>query len=154
MGIHINFYHLTCVNLQKSLPKLLEKIFQQGHRCLVVAKTEAEVSLLNDQLWTYHPESFLPHGTHKDGEASDYPIWISTSQENANNATVLLLTSPLPLENPDSFQKAAYLFEGTHDKDLTAARSLWRQYKSEHTLTYWQQDTKGQWEQKAQEGRP
>ncbi|MEI8320546.1 MAG: DNA polymerase III subunit chi [Alphaproteobacteria bacterium] len=147
--MQISFYHLTRLSLGKSLPKLLEKVLQQNLRCVVVASTEADVQILNDQLWTYHPEGFLPHGTKKEGRPKDQPVWISTAQENPNESKVLVLTWPIPVENFDGFERIAYIFDGNKDDDLTAARSLWKEYNTpDHTLAYWQQDESGQWTQK------
>ena len=88
----INFYHLQRSALEQALPKLLEKIIQAGKRAVVMARSEQRVDALNALLWTYDPNSFLPHGSKADGNAAEQPVWLTIEDENPNAATVLVLT--------------------------------------------------------------
>ena len=144
--MQISFYHLTRLSLEKSLPKLLEKILSQGLRTVVVAETEPQVQILNDTLWTYHPTSFLPHGTEKEGRASDQPIWITSKIENPNGAQVLVFATLREKEGFDAFSRVLYMFDGNRTENLEKAGGLWKKYKEVgHSLAYWQQDAEGKW---------
>ena len=88
----ISFYHLERSPLEAALPKLLEKTLAAGKRALVLASSEERVESLAQVLWTYDPGSWLPHGTAKDGNPEDQPIWLSTEPESANKATFLFMT--------------------------------------------------------------
>ena len=55
------FYHLEASTLEGVLPNLLEKTRDRGWRSLVVLDA-ARVGDIDDHLWTYRDESFLPHG--------------------------------------------------------------------------------------------
>ena len=144
--MQISFYHLTRLSLEKSLPKLLEKILSQGLRTVVVAETEPQVQILNDTLWTYHPTSFLPHGTEKEGRAADQPVWITSKIENPNGAQVLFFATLQKKEGFDAFSRVLYMFDGNRPENLEKAGSLWKKYKEEgHALAYWQQDAEGKW---------
>lgn len=149
--MQISFYHLTRLPVEKALPKLLEKAFQQDIRCVVQAPTLENVQHLNEVLWTYHPESFLPHGTAKEGMAEKQPIWIDISQDNVNNASLLVALHPTPFKEPSSFEKIIYMFDGNIKEDLENTRLLWKQYNTPaHTLAYWYQGMDGQWVQNRQ----
>ncbi len=144
--MQVSFYHLTRLSLEKSLPKLLEKVLAQGLRAVVVTETEGQTQVLNDVFWTYHPTSFLPHGTDKEGRASDQPIWITPKIENPNGAQILVLTTLQERENFEGFSRILYMFDGNQKEDLEKARVLWRAHKGKnHGLTYWQQDKEGKW---------
>ena len=144
--MQISFYHLTRLSLEKSLPKLLEKVLSQGLRTVVVAETESQVQTLNDTLWTYHPTSFLPHGTEKEGRAPDQPIWITSKIENPNGAQVLVFVTLREKEDFDTVSRVLYMFDGNRKENLEKAGGLWKKYKeSGHTLAYWQQDAEGKW---------
>lgn len=118
----------------------------QDLRAVVVAETLPQAQTLNEVLWTYSPTSFLPHGTEKEGRASDQPIWITTTIENPNGADVLIFTSLQQKEQLDGFSRALYMFDGNHKENLEKARILWGKYRGEdHTLAYWQQDAEGKW---------
>jgi len=58
--MRIDFYHLTSAPLEKVLPSICEKLVANGERLLVVAG-ERQVEGLDAELWSYGPESFLPH---------------------------------------------------------------------------------------------
>lgn len=142
----ISFYHLTRLSLEKSLPKLLEKILSQGLRAVVVTDTVSQVQSLNESLWTYHPTSFLPHGTEKEGRPEDQPIWITSKIENLNGAQVLIFASLQEIEDFEGFSRVLYMFDGNLTENLEKARLLWRKYKGGgHSLAYWQQDSTGKW---------
>ena len=88
----INFYHLTARPLEWALPKLLEKSLQAEARVVVMASSEERVADLNAHLWAFDQDSWLPHGSEKDGNAELQPIWLTIADENPNEARFLFLT--------------------------------------------------------------
>src|SRR5689334_20616336 len=84
----ILFYHLEHQPLEKVLPQLLERTLERGWRAVIETDSEERVEALSTLLWTYADEAFLPHGTARDGEAGDQPVWITASDENPNGASV------------------------------------------------------------------
>ena len=146
----IRFYHLERQNLDSVLPMLLTKAYEKGHRIIVRTPNEAESDRLNTHLWTYKENSFLPHGSAKDGHAENQPIWITDKEENPNNADVLILTHGQDVEDKSAFALICDIFDGNNQEALSAARARWKALKdSDHTLTYWQQSPTGAWEQKS-----
>ena len=65
----IRFYHLQRASLEDTLPVILERAYGRGDRILVMTGSNERAEALASHLWTYRPESFLPHGTAKDGDA-------------------------------------------------------------------------------------
>ena len=144
----IRFYHLETQTMEQALPGLLAKALGTGQRILVKASSESAVEKLNEYLWTYNPDSFLPHGSSNDGFAADQPIWITAGEENPNGAQILILTQGAGTETPEQFSLCCELFDGGNDEALQQARARWAAYKQKGlTLTYWQQTAKG-WEKK------
>jgi DNA polymerase-3 subunit chi len=145
----IFFYHLQRQPLERVLPVLLEKCLQRSWRVVVQAAAEERVSALDDLLWTYGEASFLPHGTARDGNAARQPIFLTTSDDNPNSATVRVLVDGV--EGPDlaAYERALVLLDG-HDPDAVAtARARWtRERAAGHDLTYWQQDDAGRWQKR------
>jgi DNA polymerase-3 subunit chi len=149
----IGFYHLQRMPLDRALPKLLEKVLERGLRAVVVAGSEERVEALNTALWTYEQESFLPHGSARDGNAEAQPIWLTVEDENPNGANVLVLTDGADSSQLDRFERCVLMFDGTDEEALAAARRRWQLYKAAgHKLTYLQQTERGGWEQKAEAG--
>lgn len=147
----IDFYHLQRAPLEQVLPKLCEKAYATGKRIKILLGLAERVEFINSLLWTYNEESFLPHGSKKDGFAEDQPIFISTTEENENNATLLILADGA---QPDvatlqSYERVLNIFDGNDDVALNNARNYWKEIKTlGGELHYWQQNASGSFEQK------
>jgi DNA polymerase-3 subunit chi len=146
----IRFYHLQRTALERALPEILEKILERKWRAVVLAGSEERVEALNQHLWTWRGDSFLPHGSSRDGNAADQPVWLTHQEENPNGASVLVLTDGIAADAVSRFDLACVLFDGSDEYAVRTARSHWKRYKAEgHALTYWQQTARGGWEKKA-----
>jgi len=147
----IAFYHLERARLELALPRLLEKTLAAGKRALVMAGTEARVEALANALWTYDSDSWLPHGSAKDGDALDQPVWLAIDDANPNDATFLFLTDGASTDRLADFERCFEMFDGNDPVMVDAARAHWTAYKDAgHDLTYWQQTSGGGWEKKAE----
>ena len=144
----IAFYHLQKLPLERTLPKLLEKTLEAGKRALVVAGSTDRVEALNALLWTYDQNAWLPHGSTRDGNAEDQPIWITDGDDNPNGATFLFLTDGCTGPVAD-FERCFDMFDGNDASLVAAARERWKTFKADgHTLAYWQQTETGGWAKK------
>src|SRR4028118_1595487 len=85
------FYHLQHQPLEAVLPTLLQKSLERGWRAVVQVTTEERMSALDDHLWTFADESFLPHGTDREAHAADQPVLITLGAANPNGASTRLL---------------------------------------------------------------
>ena len=147
----IDFYHLQRAPLEQILPKLCEKAYATGKRIKILLGTSERVEFINSLLWTYSEESFLPHGSKKDGFIEDQPIFISASEENENNAELLILAdgAQLDVEYLQNYERVLNIFDGNDDVALNNARSYWKEIKAlGGELHYWQQNANGSFEQK------
>lgn len=140
------FYHLQRQPLEAVLPSLLEKCLERGWRAVVQAEA-SQLGAIDDMLWNYAPESFLPHGL----EGPDQPILITSENDNPNDAQIRLFTgAEVQISSDDTYQRAIVIFDGNDEQRLAAARSQWAKLKSEgFSLTYWQQGENGGWIKKA-----
>ncbi len=143
----IGFYHLTLFSLEQALPKLLEKALEKGYRTVVVTDTPARVEHLSAHLWTYTDDSWLPHGSGAgDREnATHQPIWLTSEEENPNQATAVVLCHGASVA-VGGYARCLTLFDGNDSQAVQEARRLWSQWKAEgHTLVYYQQSPNGGW---------
>lgn len=152
----IRFYHLQRARLEGVLPVILERCHQRGERVLVLAGSTERVEALAALLWTYKPDSFLPHGTARDGEAAQQPIYLAAAEaegqmgENPNGANVLILSDGARHPAVGAFRLACELFDGHDEAAVAAAREQWRHYRAGgHTVVYFQQDDGGKWQETA-----
>lgn len=143
------FYHLQRQRLEDALPGLLEKVLAAGKRAVVILGSEERVEAINTLLWIYNDRGFLPHGSARDGFASEQPIWLTTRDENLNSAEILVLADGARSSHVAGYQRCLELFDGNDPEAVTAARMRWKAYKEAgHDVAYWQQDARGKWERK------
>lgn len=145
----IRFYHLERQTLDQVLPALLSKALSGGRRIVLKAPNVQEAERLNAHLWTYDPNSFIPHGSEKDGHAAHQPVWITAKDENPNSADVLILSGGVESALLGDFALCCEMLDGRDPEAVSAARARWKDYKDAgHDITYWQQGQQG-WEKKA-----
>lgn len=153
--MRIGFYHLVRSPLDKALPNLLEKAVAAGLRVVVQTGSEERTAWVDTLLWTYADESWLPHGTTRDGDAAEQPVWITAEEENPNGATALVLCDSVMPQSLDGYERVFDLFDGHDEAAVAQARQRWKQWKDlGYALTYHQQNEQGRWEEKAQANLP
>ncbi len=146
----IMFYQLEKQPLEVVLPVLLEKTLARGWRAVVKSGDAERLDALDAALWTYSEDSFLPHGTSRDGFAGEQPIFLTTSGENPNGAQVCFLVEGAQPDDSAPYARIVYLFSGRDEAALAQARETWKRVKTAgHPVTYWQQDERGRWEKRA-----
>jgi DNA polymerase-3 subunit chi len=150
----VRFYHLQRARLEEVLPVILERCHQRQERVLVLAGSNERVEALAALLWTYRPDSFLPHGTARDGEAERQPIFLAPAGDDAaanpNNAPVLILSDGARHPRIGDFRLVCELFDGHDEAAVAAAREHWRRCKGEgHAVVYYQQAETGKWQETA-----
>ncbi|MBI1272607.1 MAG: DNA polymerase III subunit chi [Alphaproteobacteria bacterium] len=140
----VHFYHLTRNNVEEVLPALLEKTRERGWKAVVMASSPERVESLNRHLWVSGRDSFLPHGSARDGEAALQPIWLTESDERPNGAQVLFLTDGAVSQQQGDYERVCDIFDGENEEAVAAARQRWQECKEKgFTLSYWQQGDNG-----------
>jgi len=146
----VYFYHLEYRRLENVLPTLLERSLARGWRATVQAASEERVEALNTLLWTYRDESFLPHGSARDGNPQAQPIYLTLGDDNPNASQVRFLVDGAELAGGISYERVVYVFDGGDEEALQRARAAWQKAKTGGlSVSYWQQDEDGRWQQKA-----
>ncbi|NWG53314.1 MAG: DNA polymerase III subunit chi [Hydrogenophilaceae bacterium] len=140
------FYHLERSELEQALAPLLEKCLQRGWRALVRGSVEERLEALDDALWTWRDDSFIPHA--KDHTAPErQPVLLTTKDGNPNGAQALFLIDDAEPGDLSGFARACLLFDGRDEAALKAARARWKIAKDQgHDVSYWKQDARGKWE--------
>jgi DNA polymerase-3 subunit chi len=144
------FYHLQRQPLESALPTLLGKSLERGWRALVRAGSAERLASLDDHLWSYAEDSFLPHGTASEADAADQPVLLTLADENLNGADVMFVVdgAAMPADCA-AFRRVVVMFDGANGEVLAAARATWRDVTGAgHDATYWQQTEGGGWERK------
>lgn len=117
-----------------------------------MAGSEERVAHLNQLLWTYDDESFLPHGGARDGNAARQPIYLTVAEESPNRADMLVLVDGARATAFDGYRRVCDMFDGNDESAVEAARRRWREAKAAgHGLTYWEQTPSG-WVKRGADG--
>ena len=146
----IRFYHLTRGSLEDVLPRMLDLTLERGKRAVVLLGSVERVEALNAHLWTFDQDSFLPHGSARDGNAARQPVWLTHVDENPNAATYLFVADGARSDRVTDYERVSEIFDGRDDEAVSDARARWTAYKAAgHAIEYWQQGERGGWEKKA-----
>ena len=146
------FYHLERKSLEDVLPGLVERTLERKWRALIKCESADRAASLENLLWTYDDQSFLPHAQSGDGDPARQPVLLTVEQDNANNANVLFLVGGA--EPPSwsdalvtSLSRVVLLFDGRDPEALASARQHWSEARAaQHDVTYWKQSAAGKWE--------
>ncbi len=145
----VRFYHLTQTPLEHTLPGLLATSLTRGWRVVVQGGDAARLRFLDTHLWTFAEDSFLPHGL--EGAGAGQPIWLTASEENQNEAGVLMLIdgAEAPPARMAGFDLVTLFFNGADQAAVAQARENWKAVTAAKLpAVYWAQEN-GSWVQKA-----
>ena len=144
------FYHLTAHPLERALPTLLERTLQKGWRAVVRASSAERVEALDQTLWTYRDDSFLPHGTMAGPMPENQPIYLTAGTEIPNAADVLFIVDGADTDDFATATRTIVMFDGADEESVAFARTQWKRAAASVTATYWRQDGSGRWEKAAE----
>ncbi len=147
----VDFYHLLSSPLETALPQLLEKALEKDMRAVVMTVSRERAVHLDSALWTYRNESFLPHGCVGQARNAEHqPVWITDTDENPNDANLLVLVDRADCADVNVFERVVDMFDGHDSEAVAAARRRWKARRDAgHVLNYWKQTPRGMWEKKA-----
>ncbi|MGJ8526465.1 DNA polymerase III subunit chi [Halomonadaceae bacterium LMG 33818] len=133
----IDFYVLSQTSVEARLEfacKLAETIYRKGYQLYIHCEDEAAARALDDQLWIFRPESFVPHtltgGTLKDTdkEEAKTPVAIGWHEAPPMGVEVMLNLHPDVPEWFSRFERVAEIIN-QNQQVLNDKRACWQLYK-------------------------
>jgi DNA polymerase IIIc chi subunit len=119
----INFYQVD-ETIVKSLAPLLLKVLEEGKKALVFCSSQKQVNEIDNALWSYGRNKFIPHLTIFDEDFvrefskkisfERQPILISDKEENSNQADYLVFLDEPTNSFISSFQRVFYFYEASN----------------------------------------
>ena len=111
--------------------RLVETVWKRGHEVLVLADSDAAARRLDNLLWTFREESFVPHrrvGVGDDPPANEPPVLVTTPGTREGNLDVLVNLTPAV---PEESARAARVAEIVPDRGAArdAGRRRFREYR-------------------------
>jgi len=106
--------------------RLITQIYRLGMQLHIHTLDEQQSTELDELLWRWRPEAFVPHGLYSSGE--DVPVRISHQDEPQDHQQVLINLSGVVPEFFSRFERVAEIVP-LAETQRTAARDNYRFYK-------------------------
>lgn len=130
--IRVDFYLLNSSEPQALylvVCRLLEKAYQRGHRVFVYCESQKNAEYLDELLWTYKDDSFIPHNLQGEGPEPPPPVQIGYGAEPRGFNDILL---NMALSVPPFFSRFRRIMEvvAANDASKEISRTHYREYRS------------------------
>ena len=120
------FVEVTASRMEIRACEIAEHTYAQGERLQIIAIDEEQAARLDDLLWTYKPDNFVPHGLWKSTDnESTQPVVITTRKERVPEITSLLTMDYCPVEMVQQFSKVIHVVVVDNQERLEASRRYW-----------------------------
>jgi DNA polymerase III subunit chi len=126
----------------------LETALAEGRRAVVQAASVEARDALNERLWTYREDSFLPHGGPGDGDPATQPIFVTETDAAPNGAALRVLLNPADALRfvAAPTERVVVLFDARDEAAMAAARAAWKALKDAGAApSYWREGDEGEW---------
>lgn len=123
----INFYQCD-EQISRSIAPLMLKVIEEKKKVLILAANQTQVKEIDDVLWSYGKNKFIPHITAAD-KGFDFkrqPIVISEKEENINDADYLVLTKEVSQEFLSKFSRVFYFYD---QLNVDEVKNVMQKYK-------------------------
>lgn len=140
------FYHITRGTLEGVLPALLEKTLEREWTAKLICDDKGRAEALDEFLWTYRDDSFLPHSREDMPGADQAPIRIAVNGQGSAPAHLHFSIGGAEPDIGDLTQRCIIMIEDSDPIGRDKARSIWARLKEQGVeVTYYQQDDGGKW---------
>ncbi len=149
MKTAINFYQIDSdEGFAKSVAPLLLKILEEKINALILVKNNRLLKELDDGLWSYGRNKFIPHVIVGEKDFNHIPlqrqpILLSSAEKNDNGAKYLLLFEACDLDFLSKFEKVFYFHES---QNLDTAKNFASSAKSKADKISFYRKVEGKWE--------
>lgn len=110
--------------------RLADKAYGLGHTVYVFTASEARAAALDDLLWTFRQDSFVPHERYPLVGEEGSPVLVGTAAPATVEAQVLInLADALP-EGFERYERVVELVD-QHPEVLMQSRERFRQYREQ-----------------------
>ncbi|MDQ5910567.1 MAG: polymerase subunit chi [Pseudomonadota bacterium] len=108
--------------------RLADKVYRLGHTVYIAVASEARASALDDLLWTFRQDSFVPHERYPVTGAEGSPVLIGVAPPAEVDAQVLInFTDAFP-EGFERYERVAELVDA-HPDVRAQSRERFKRYR-------------------------
>jgi len=123
-------FHFNAADRLAYACRLVRKVHRAGHRIVVQCDSPELLRALNEALWTFSPQDFIPHVLATDTLADRTPVLLADDEVPASLDMHEVLIN-LGRATPTGFSRYERLIEviGLEAADREAGRERWRFYR-------------------------
>ncbi len=132
MKNEINFYQVSNLienGIAKSVAPLLLKVLEEKKKTLIYSKDTTLINALDNGLWSFGKNKFIPHVTifDQEFEPKNQPIFLTNQEENHNQADYLLLFDEATTKFISNFSRIFYFYD---DSKAALAKNIAANYQA------------------------
>lgn len=131
----VSFYLLNQAALQSRLEyacRIIEKAYRTGHKVYIHAEDKTQAHEVDEILWNFKPEAFVPHNLSYEETNKLPPVQIGFSDfqpSNHFNQVLINLSNTTPTFATRFHRIVEILCQ--HDTVLNSGRERWKKYKQQ-----------------------
>ena len=134
-GPQIDFYVLqeqSTGGRLKLACRIVEKAYRLGHRVYVRTGNSDDTNVLDDLLWTFSQNSFVPHQLSAESDSRESPVVIGEHPPAAEGTDVVISVADDPVSNFTAYTRIVEIV-GCEDDEKASGRNRFRYYR-EHGM--------------------
>ena len=126
------FYKSSHRDVVRDIAWLTESIFKKNNRIVIFCTDQETAEVVDDFIWSYRDDSFIPHSIKKHRETSLDPILVTTDLDGSYEHNVLLALNGVLIKEKDwqRFAKVYYFFDDQDSREKENARAMWKSFSS------------------------
>jgi DNA polymerase-3 subunit chi len=132
-AVRIDFYVLEADATDGRLRlacKIIDRAYRSGHTAYLWARDDHETNLLDDLLWTFSQNSFVPHSRNNHNSDLTSPVHIGHHPPQSGSAEVVVSVADRPVEDYSNFLRIAEVV-GFGEAEKQSGRSRFKFYRDQ-----------------------
>lgn len=127
----VDFYVISQATPMSFACRLLEKAYHKGHKVCVLTTDQQQAHELDQLLWTYKDDSFIPHNLQGEGPTPPPAIQINFSDSKLQARDILLnLSDNIPSQH-QQFRRIMHIVT-SNPEQKNLAREHFKYYKQQN----------------------
>ena len=110
--------------------RIVEKAYRLGHRVYVRTGNSDDTNVLDDLLWTFSQNSFVPHQLSAESDSRESPVVVGEHPPVAEGTDVVISVADDPVSNFTAYPRIVEIV-GYEDDEKASGRNRFRYYREQ-----------------------
>jgi DNA polymerase-3 subunit chi len=120
------FVETSARRMEMRACEIAEENYAQGRRVQIIVVDQEQAERLDDLLWTFKPDSFIPHGLWAGSpDEPEQPVVITTREEALKGMDSLLMMGYSEVDLVRQFSHVFHLVVTDNQERLDSSRRYW-----------------------------